>query len=95
MVTPLRVASAITRTGVGMVPDDTIAVTLPLASVVATAGLTVRPPVVVVALNLTSTPASAVVVQVDDAEGQLGRFGPAEAARALEHDRSAGQRSNR
>ena len=43
--TPLRLASAVTRTGVGIVPDDTIVMTLPLASVVARVGETVRPPV--------------------------------------------------
>ena len=45
MVAPLRVASAVTRTGVGIVPDETIVLTLPALSVVAIAGVTARPPV--------------------------------------------------
>jgi hypothetical protein len=56
MVAPLRLAEASTRTGVGIVPDDTIVLTLPRASVAARAGLTARPPASDVALKSTSTP---------------------------------------
>ena len=58
MVLPLRVAAAITLTGVGMVPEATVVLTLPLLSLVALVGRTVRPPVNVVALKLTVTPAN-------------------------------------
>ncbi len=57
-----RVAVAITRTGVGIVPDDIVVVTFPFASLMEVNGDKVKPPVYVVAAKETVTPGNPTLV---------------------------------